>query len=218
MPNPTPGIAILEMLVSRLCHDLAGPVGAVCNGVELLQEMPSPDGADLNAEALALIDDSARTASARLSLFRLALGTAGGQPGLTEAAAIRSVADWLNGRRLTLTWPAGTLTGTLAGTLLQPGLLKLVLLCILLAEEAMPAGGNVTVGVSGRAVELAANGPRILPIMAGQDGSVGDTESALTPRSILTWVSAAMAAHYGFDLMVRQRMPTGLVFALTVKA
>ena len=31
-------IRVLELLASRLCHDLVGPVGAVNNGLELLVE------------------------------------------------------------------------------------------------------------------------------------------------------------------------------------
>ncbi len=30
---------IVELIASRICHDLVSPVGAISNGVELMQEL-----------------------------------------------------------------------------------------------------------------------------------------------------------------------------------
>ena len=69
--EPAPlNAAVLELLASRICHDLISPVGAVNNGVEFLEEM----GADAGAEAIQLIAHSARQASVRRpSAFAMAL-------------------------------------------------------------------------------------------------------------------------------------------------
>ena len=64
---------VLELVSSRICHDLVSPVGAINNGVELIQEL----GEDAGAEAMQLIAASAVQASARLKCFRLAYGAAG---------------------------------------------------------------------------------------------------------------------------------------------
>ncbi|MBM3540521.1 MAG: hypothetical protein FJX51_00610 [Alphaproteobacteria bacterium] len=61
----------VELLCSRLCHDLVSPVGAISNGVELLTEM-GPD-----EEALALVGQSAQAAATRLKFYRVAYGAAG---------------------------------------------------------------------------------------------------------------------------------------------
>lgn len=61
----------VELLCSRLCHDLVSPVGAISNGVELLTEM-GPD-----AEALTLVGQSAQAAANRLKFYRVAYGAAG---------------------------------------------------------------------------------------------------------------------------------------------
>src|SRR3954470_6811530 len=70
--------AVLELLASRVCHDLISPVGAVHNGVEFLQET----GVEAGAEAVALIAHSAQQASAKLQIFRLAYGAGGRDPNI----------------------------------------------------------------------------------------------------------------------------------------
>jgi hypothetical protein len=41
-------IRVVELLCSRLCHELVSPVGAINNGVELMEEM----GAEMADEAM----------------------------------------------------------------------------------------------------------------------------------------------------------------------
>src|SRR5258706_16191602 len=62
------------LLVSRVCHDLVSPVGAVVNGLEVLE-----DETDLamRADALRLVAASAEQAAARLQFARIAFGAAG---------------------------------------------------------------------------------------------------------------------------------------------
>ncbi|SDH46646.1 histidine phosphotransferase family protein [Roseospirillum parvum] len=76
MPDD-PELALAQLLATRLCHDLAGPLGAVGAGVELLAE----EGGAPDAATLSLIVDSQRAMSARLRFLRAALGwTASGAP------------------------------------------------------------------------------------------------------------------------------------------
>ena len=62
---------LAALLCSRVCHDIISPVGAINNGLELLDE----GGAD--EDAMKLIRASARNASARLQFARIAFGAAG---------------------------------------------------------------------------------------------------------------------------------------------
>src|ERR1051325_8757556 len=76
-PTPAPAPDILELaalLCSRVCHDLISPVGAIVNGLEVLDDNPKPEDRDF---ALELIRKSSKTASARLQFCRLAFGAAG---------------------------------------------------------------------------------------------------------------------------------------------
>lgn len=71
-------IRVLELLVARLCHELSGPIAAINNGVELIEEddgHPGPaSGINAGDEPLTLIGDSARRAGNRLRFYRFAYG------------------------------------------------------------------------------------------------------------------------------------------------
>src|SRR6201996_8730067 len=62
------------LLVSRVCHDLVSPVGAVVNGLEVLEDERD---AAMRADALKLVMSSAELATARLQFARIAFGAAG---------------------------------------------------------------------------------------------------------------------------------------------
>ena len=65
---------LAALLCSRVCHDVISPVGAIVNGLEVLED---EQDAEMRSFALELIKKSARTASARLQFCRLAFGAAG---------------------------------------------------------------------------------------------------------------------------------------------
>ncbi|MEO1490737.1 MAG: histidine phosphotransferase family protein [Pseudomonadota bacterium] len=62
---------IASLLSARICHDLVSPVGAVVNGVGLMQEIAGPSLAD----ELSMIGQSAGRASCMLQFYRIAFGT-----------------------------------------------------------------------------------------------------------------------------------------------
>lgn len=64
---------LAEQLATRLCHDLTGPISAINNGAELLEE----EGGETGSEALALILGSAKEAARRIQFYRLAYGRVG---------------------------------------------------------------------------------------------------------------------------------------------
>jgi histidine phosphotransferase ChpT len=183
------GVRAVELLCSRLCHDLVGPVGAVNNGVELLDEAGVGDG-----EALDLIAGSAETAAARLRLYRLALGAAGGQAGVAPADGRAALEGWFRSGTVRLEWSVDLSAP-------PAGLVKVILLTALLAEESLPRGGVVRVQGDDRGVSVSAIGtgaalrPEMLEVLAGRLG-----EDALGPRSVLSYVAPRFAAAYGIEL------------------
>ena len=71
------GIGDLELaalISSRICHDVINPVGAIANGLEMLDEEHDQG---MREQAMALIRKSAYQASAKLQFARLAFGAAG---------------------------------------------------------------------------------------------------------------------------------------------
>ena len=63
---------LLELMSSRMFHDLAGPIGAISNGLEFLEE-PDP----VREKAISLIKMSSNEAVVRLKFFRQAYGSSG---------------------------------------------------------------------------------------------------------------------------------------------
>ena len=81
-------IEFAALLVSRVCHDLVGPLGAVVNGMEVLEDERDPA---MRADAIKLVTMSADQALARIQFMRIAFGAAGsagallGSPSLAGA-------------------------------------------------------------------------------------------------------------------------------------
>ena len=72
--RPHGGTDLGAKVASRICHDLANPLGAIANGLELLLLPglePTPE--------MSLLQDSVASASARIRWFRLAFGPASPQ-------------------------------------------------------------------------------------------------------------------------------------------
>jgi len=65
---------LAALLCSRVCHDVISPVGAIVNGLEVLDDEKDEE---MRQFAVDLIKRSANTASARLQFCRLAFGAAG---------------------------------------------------------------------------------------------------------------------------------------------
>lgn len=186
---------VIELFCSRLCHDLVNPVGAIRNGLELLEE--TGDAGGFAGEAVRLIAHSADQADHRLRLFRLAYGRAGREArdfGDVRAAA----ADWLAGGRTRLVWEAGAIP-EIAAT--RPGVAKLALCLVVSADEALPAGGTITVAgtgdkSSGR-IEVTATGRDARLSAETENELMGRVGGELTPRVIHAHIVSAEAAFYG---------------------
>jgi len=135
-------LKVVQLLCSRLCHDLIGPTGAVHNGMEMFAEMGAEDGED----ALKMVSASVAKLSANLGFFRMAFGLgglSGRQPALNEARQL--VAAFLEGGRVSLDW----LADEAGGPARQPAspAIKLLLNMILVAIDALPRGGVLSVSV-----------------------------------------------------------------------
>jgi histidine phosphotransferase ChpT len=131
---------LAELLVSRLCHDLASPVGAVMSGLELMEEFEG----DTAGDALRLMGDSARIAARRLAFYRLTFGAAGNAEGVSVGEARNITADFMAGGRTELDWPVGAEAARLQTA---EGGLKLLLAVVFVALECLPRGGKLRIGL-----------------------------------------------------------------------
>ncbi len=126
---------LAALLCSRICHDIISPVGAINNGLELLDE----GGAD--EDAMNLIRTSARNASARLQFARIAFGAAGSAGMMIDTGDAEAVATaYVKNEKPELVW-----VGRRA--LLPKNKVKLLLNLILVSIGTIPRGGKITVAL-----------------------------------------------------------------------
>jgi len=140
-------LKLATLVGSRVCHDLISPIGAVQNGVELLEMARTVDGPELE-----LIADSVKSASTRARFFRIAYGGASAQM-LGRAEVTGVIDDFNTTGRLNIDWQVD---------IPQPrALVRLAFLALQCCEAAMPLGGSVTVALEGDTWVLTAEGRRV---------------------------------------------------------
>jgi histidine phosphotransferase ChpT len=138
---PTPGLApdaleLAALLCSRVCHDLISPVGAIVNGLEVLDDNPKPEDKEF---ALDLIRKSAKTASARLQFCRLAFGAAGSAGAQIDLGDAEKMArGHLEDAKTKIEWNP-------TRAYLPKNKVKLLLNMLVIAQQTIPRGGVLTV-------------------------------------------------------------------------
>lgn len=141
--------SLADLIGSRICHDLVNPLGAVGNGVELLEMTGGGTGPEME-----LIRDAVRDAQARIRFFRIAFGAAGPQQMVSLREARDVSVELYRQTRMTLDWTVQTD--------LPRTRVKLAYLMMLCAESALPMGGTVTIGMDGAGhFRMSADAPRV---------------------------------------------------------
>src|ERR1700754_1036612 len=129
-------IEFAALLVSRVCHDLVGPLGAVVNGMEVLEDERDPA---MRADAIKLVTMSAEQALARIQFMRIAFGAAGSAGAELDLGEIgRLVQGLLDDGKITLEW-------NVPRVYWAKDWAKLLMNSTLLAADCLPRGGEVRV-------------------------------------------------------------------------
>lgn len=138
-----PALSPLDLaayLCSRICHDIISPVGAIANGLEVLDEERDEQ---MRGFAMELIKKSADQASAKLQFARLAFGAAGSAGAQIDLADAETVTRGiLAGSKIGLEWSAPR-------AVVAKDKVKLLLNLVLTAQQAIPRGGTLTIAVEG---------------------------------------------------------------------
>jgi histidine phosphotransferase ChpT len=173
---------VLELLTSRLCHELSGPIAAINNGVELLAE----EDPDFHRDALALVGDSARRGGSRLQFYRFAYGYSGG--GATVGAAPQDLADlFFATSRITCNY------GESVRVLPLPSQ-KLACNMLLVGAEALARGGDLTLTHGLEGLDLQAVGEDVfLTPETGAALLLATPAAALTSRTVQAYFTALLA-------------------------
>ncbi|WP_424939929.1 histidine phosphotransferase family protein [Aliiroseovarius sp. S253] len=139
---------LTALIGSRICHDLISPLGAIGNGVELLQLSGMGDSPEM-----ALIAECVTNANLRIRFFRVAFGAAADGQTLSESEIRAVLAPSLDGRKIEIDWqPVGDLPRTEV---------KLAFLALQCFESAMPWGGQLSVSRTDERWQMTARGERM---------------------------------------------------------
>ena len=174
---------LAALLCSRVCHDIISPVGAIINGLEVLDE---DNGEEMRDFAFTLIRKSARQASAKLQFARLAFGAAGSAGAEIDLADAEKVArGYMDGEKAEFAWEAPRV-------LMPKNLVKLILNLVLLSAAAIPRGGLIKVVVE------SASPPRFVLRSAGPNARIPPAFEKLVPGDIGDIVvdATAVQAYY----------------------
>jgi histidine phosphotransferase ChpT len=135
----TQDLRMAELLCTRLCHDLTGPIGAVNNGAEFLSE----EGFNMQNQAVDLIVSSAFSAVTRLQFYRMAYGNMKdhGEANLSEKQKIAM--DFFIGSKITLDWP-DTHTES-ANVSISLKMARLIFNMLIVASATLIRGGSISV-------------------------------------------------------------------------
>lgn len=192
-PMALGALDLAALLCSRVCHDLISPVGAIVNGIEVLEEDKDEE---TQTFALDLIKKSARNASARLQFCRLAFGAAGSAGAQIETGDAEKVArGLLEDDRVKITW-------NLPRELKPKNQVKLLLNMLIVATGTIPRGGSLTVDPAegGLGFRITASGlnARVTPIVAELLG--GNPTQPVDAHGIQPFYTGILARDCGFSV------------------
>ena len=130
------------MLCSRLCHDMLSPVGAIANGLELLNTEDNPE---MRATVMELLEQSSRISSQKLIFFRLAFGAAGGYGEMIAIDQAKGVLNALvaDSKGVTCNW-------AIEEAKLPKSAIKVLLNLAHIGLESLIRGGTLDVGAETR--------------------------------------------------------------------
>lgn len=183
---------------SKICHDLVGPVGAISNGLELLEEETDEQ---TRAYALELIQFSANVARNRLEFARLAFGASSALGSDVELGMAEKIARaFVEEGKHRLHW--SSFKGELEKTRV-----RFLLATLMIAMTAVPAGGDIHVTLKGDKekpnleIRCSGRGARIPPEIAAMlTGNGGE----INPRSIIDYYALRLAETCRMPLTVRK--------------
>lgn len=200
---------LAALLCSRVCHDVISPVGAIVNGLEVLEEEKD---AEMRAIATDLIKKSARTASAKLQFCRLAFGSAGSAGAFIDTGDAEQVArHLLSDDRTRLEWNAPR-------ALMPKNKVKLMLNMCLIGAAAIPRGGVLRVDVSGEgeaaSLSVTATGPNMrlasgVPLLLQGEPESGSVDA----HGIQAFYTGLVARAAGLDVRAESTPESVIVLA-----
>ena len=185
-------VRALELLISRICHDLVSPVGAINNGIEFIKEM----GEDALDDSIQLIDHSAHQASVRLQLFRICYGGSGNEHLMSAKMIYEAFMNFIDKDKFSFEWD---LMNDVPDEL-PDGFFKMILNSLIFIHDGLPKGGKIVVKLQGHVMSVSGTGDMIRLREGTQDalnGKVG--VDALDAKNIHGYITHFFGENFGIE-------------------
>lgn len=193
-------LEILELLASKICHDLISPIGAINNGLEIMEEL-GPDAGD---EVTGLIAYSANQSSSKLTAYRMAYGAGGRDDSIKPEDVYNTIESIVSAdKKIIQNWDA---YGDLGYEDRPAAFCKILISVMLLAMECLPKGGTLSVKGDGSGITaVTATGPDA-GLKENMEQALSGTDNAdiRTPKLIHTYMCSMIAQQYGYTLSCAQ--------------
>jgi histidine phosphotransferase ChpT len=196
LAHPT-DLELAALISSKICHDVIGPVGAIYNGIEILDE---DNDAEAKSYAMDVIRNVTEQASARLQFARFAFGAVGSAGAMIDLSTAEQISRGFVGQgKHTLIWsgPAGYMA---------KDRVKLLLNLVASALPALPRGGEISVGMTGTLEQpsfiVRCRGQNARPPQHLTEFIVGSTTTPLDAMSIQAYYTWRLAGTAGMRLQI----------------
>jgi histidine phosphotransferase ChpT len=189
---------LAALIASKVCHDVINPVGAINNGLEMLDEEEDPESREY---ALDMIRNVTSQATVRLKFARFAYGAAGSAGDSIDLRMAEEICREyvVKGGKHTLVWqgPAGYMA---------KDKVKLLLNLVAGAITALPRGGDIQLDIAGSlenpSFQLRCQGPGARPPQYLADYVNGGQPPALDALSIQAYYTWRLAASSSMRLEI----------------
>ncbi len=194
-----PQLKLAELLCTRLCHDLTGPIGAIANGVEFLGE----EGGKMQEQAVELIRSSAEQGVARLQFYRKAYGRINDNGEANIEALRKTVSDFFAGTKVALDWP-DTHTDS-SGVSISYKMGRLLINLVIITAATLLRGGTLSIRLvaegNTKSVHVTAQGRSIkwdseIEAALSEDVPI----DSLTPKIIQAYMTRLLAEELSTSL------------------
>lgn len=208
--------ALMELLSSRICHDLVSPVGAINNGLEFMEDMA--DDEEGRKEATQLIAHSATAAGARLMAFRLAYGS-GAVDGHVKPEDIQKAFGALirTDGKIRQSWDP---FGPLGIPPSSRAFCKILMGCLMMAGDCLPKGGMIFVDPgTGPETLIKAEGAGAVIREGVEDALCGKTNlTDVDPRLVHPYILGQSARTYGYDIKLKEKTETEITWSFSLSS
>jgi len=186
---------LAALLASRICHDIISPVGALANGLEVLEE---DQGEEMREFAMDLITKSAKSASAKLKFSRLAFGASGSAGASIDTGEAEEVVQlYMVSEKADMTWEGSR-------TLVPKNRVKLLLNLVLISLGAIPRGGTISILLEGEGeattFQIRCVGPKARVPGDFVDMLNGTLEGEMSAHAIQPYYAVLLAQDTGLNL------------------